>query len=252
MNMNDSGIRRHAVNLVLEDDSHSPPQTSKTTQVSPPTNTVEPACQEPSDSHPASQYITRLPKLEVSKYSGDPLNWKSFWDCFESAIDLNPYLSVVQKLNYLRTQLETVSSRLGYVLLRPLPVLQSCNIVSSLLSVAVNHDSDEQDLQRFWAVEEAGVMTYSSDKTFLEQYSSTHITRQDDGSYSAMFPWKDDRPPLPDNYTVCQERTQSLVHRLAQMPGMLQTYDNILKEQVSRGFIEQVIPDGNSAAHTTR
>ena len=145
-----------------------------------------------------------------------------------------------------------VSSRLGYVLLRPLPVLQSCNIVSSLLSVAVNHDSDEQDLQRFWAVEEARVMTYSSDKTFLEQYSSTHITRQDDGSYSAMFPWKDDRPPLPDNYTVCQGRTQSLVHRLAQMPGMLQTYDNILKVQVSRGFIEQAIPDGNSAAHTTR
>ena len=97
----------HTPSTLPSSDSHSPSQTSKTTQVSPPTNTVEPARQEPSDSHPASQYITRLPKLEVSKYSGDPLNWQSFWDCFESAIDLNPNLSVVQKLNYLRTQLES-------------------------------------------------------------------------------------------------------------------------------------------------
>jgi len=142
-----------------------------------------------------------------------------------------------------------VSSRLGYVLSGPLPVLQSSNIVSSLLSVTVNHDLAEQDLQRFWAVEDAGVITNTPDKTFLKQYSNTHITRQADGSYSAMFPWKDNHPPLPDNFTMCQGRTQSLVHRLAQTAGMLQTYDSILQEQVNHGFIERVTSKENNATH---
>ena len=42
----------------------------------------------------------------MPKYSGDPLNWQTFWDCFESAIHLNSNLSGVQKLSYLRAQLE--------------------------------------------------------------------------------------------------------------------------------------------------
>ena len=51
-------------------------------------------------------FRTRLPKVEVVKYSGDPLNWQTFWDCFELAIHLNSNLSGLQKLSYLRAQLE--------------------------------------------------------------------------------------------------------------------------------------------------
>jgi len=94
--------------------------------------------------------------------------------------------------------------------------------------------SDEKSLKKFWAVKDARVNLNSSNKTFL-QHSSTHITRQEDQSYSATYvPRKDDHPPLPDSYDVCQKRTQSLVHRIEQMPGMLQTSDSILKEQFSR------------------
>jgi len=56
-------------------------------------DTVEAIHQEPSDSHPTPQYVTKLPKLKVAKYGGDPLNWQSFWDCFESPIDLKSHLS---------------------------------------------------------------------------------------------------------------------------------------------------------------
>ena len=55
--------------------------------------------------------VMQLPKLEVPKYSGDPLNWQSFWDCFESAIHFNLNLSGVQKLSYLRAQLEGDAAR---------------------------------------------------------------------------------------------------------------------------------------------
>jgi len=142
-----------------------------------------------------------------------------------------------------------VSSRLGYVLSGPLPVHRAYNSVSNFLNLAVSHDTDVKDLQRFWEIEDTGVTAKLSDQTFLEEYCDSHIIRQEDGSYCASFPWRDNHPPLPNNYFVCQGRTRSLVHRLAQTPGMLLTYDRILKEQVDRGFIERVTPDGNSTTH---
>ena len=97
-------------------------------------------------------------------------------------------------------------------------------------------------------MEDVGVTTSPQDKTFLEQYSNSHLTRLEYGSYSTKFPWKDDHPPPPSNYFICEGRARSLVHRLAQTAGMLQTYDNILKEQVDRGFIEEVTPTDSSTA----
>ena len=39
-------------------------------------------------------------------YTGDPLLCQSIWDCFYAAIYLNPTLTRVQKLTYLRAQLQ--------------------------------------------------------------------------------------------------------------------------------------------------
>ena len=60
----------------------------------------------------SSSYATsRLPKLSIPTFTGDPLNWQSFWDCFDSAVNSNPTLSNVQKLSYLRAQLQGDASR---------------------------------------------------------------------------------------------------------------------------------------------
>lgn len=49
---------------------------------------------------------SRLPKLTLPSFSGNPLEWQSFWDSFSVAIHLNPNLSGVQKFNYLKAQLQ--------------------------------------------------------------------------------------------------------------------------------------------------
>ena len=60
----------------------------------------------------SSSYTTsRLPKLSIPTFTGDPLTWQSFWDCFDSAVNSNPVLSDVQKLSYLRAQLQGDASR---------------------------------------------------------------------------------------------------------------------------------------------
>jgi len=46
------------------------------------------------------------------------------------------------------------------------------------------------------------------------------ITYQQNGSYSLKFPWKENHPPLPTNYNVCNRRMRSLARRLAQTPDL--------------------------------
>ena len=53
-----------------------------------------------------AQEMTRLPKLSIPLFFGDILERKSFWDCFETAVHNNPPLSGVEKLKYLRAQLQ--------------------------------------------------------------------------------------------------------------------------------------------------
>ena len=47
---------------------------------------------------------SRLPKLELPTFSGDPLSWR--WDSFDAAVNNNPTLSPIYKFNYLKAQLQ--------------------------------------------------------------------------------------------------------------------------------------------------
>ena len=64
----------------------------------------------------------RWPKLSVSVFNGDILQWQTFWDSFESTIHLNVDLTDVQKFSYLKTQIEANAARTidGYIYRTPL------------------------------------------------------------------------------------------------------------------------------------
>ncbi|XP_065883974.1 uncharacterized protein [Dysidea avara] len=146
-----------------------------------------------------------------------------------------------------------MSSKLGYLLsgLALLPRPPSASVNS--LHVITGHHQEECDLLRFWQIEDTAITQTEpdqSDARFLQSYFVSHISRLTDGTYCAGFPWRGEHPPLPDNLEVCQRRTRSLAHRLAKSPGLLQTYDGILKEQLNRGFIELVTEaDKSSPSH---
>ena len=48
----------------------------------------------------------KLPKLTLKKYNGDPLQYQTFWDSFESAVHNNAALDDISKFNYLKGLLE--------------------------------------------------------------------------------------------------------------------------------------------------
>ena len=58
-----------------------------------------------------SQNASRLPKLTLPIFGGDPSKWQTFWDSFDSAVHSNNVLTNVQKLNYLRAHLEGEAAR---------------------------------------------------------------------------------------------------------------------------------------------
>jgi len=80
-----------------------------TQRLNPSTSAVTPP--QRTDSHtvpssvPVHEHVTRLPTLDLLRFTGNPLLWQLFWDCFEAAVHNNPSLSEVQKLSYLHTQL---------------------------------------------------------------------------------------------------------------------------------------------------
>ena len=59
----------------------------------------------------SSQSVSRLPKLSLPTFNGDPLSWQTFWDSFVAAVDSSPVLSGVQKFTYLRAQLQGEAAR---------------------------------------------------------------------------------------------------------------------------------------------
>ena len=53
----------------------------------------------------------RLPKIELPKFNGNITKFRSFWESYESSVDLNPSLSTIDKFNYLRASLEGSAAR---------------------------------------------------------------------------------------------------------------------------------------------
>ena len=134
-----------------------------------------------------------------------------------------------------------VQSKLGYLLSGPVSTYPQSSI-AGLFHVSMLSIKEVPNIEQFWNVEAAGTTPSKEDpgKQFLRSYIQSSIICQPDGSYSLRFPWKENHPPLPSNYRVCERRTRSLARRLAHTPDILQTYSEIISEQKSRGFIEQV------------
>ena len=76
------------------------------TQSSTPQVSLQPATVQstPSFNTHTKQNTSRLPKLSLPTFNGNPLQWQTFWDSFNAAVHSNSHLSGVEKFNYLKAQ----------------------------------------------------------------------------------------------------------------------------------------------------
>ena len=53
----------------------------------------------------------KLPTIHMKSFNGDPLQWLTFWDSFNAAINMNDELSPIEKMTYLTGLLEGDAAR---------------------------------------------------------------------------------------------------------------------------------------------
>jgi len=101
------------------------------------------------------------------------------------------------------------------------------------------------DVERFWKLESIGITPEVDEITGtneMKTYMATCVSLKDN-QYSVKLLWKEDHPPLPSNYDVSVRRTHSMVKHLRRDPFLFRKYDDIINEQLERGFIEAVDED---------
>ncbi|XP_064107947.1 uncharacterized protein LOC135216505 [Macrobrachium nipponense] len=79
------------------------------------------------------------------------------------------------------------------------------------------------------------------DKFALEEFKNS--INMVEGLYEVSLPWKDYKKQLPTNLALSRKRLNSTIHKLKQTNKYLEIYDQIIKEQLSLGFIETVQED---------
>ena len=98
-----------------------------------------------------------------------------------------------------------IQPKLGYLLSRPLSTCPQ-SATAGLFHVSMLSIKEVPNIEQFWNMEAAGTTPSKEDpgKQFLRSYIQSSIICQPDGLYSLTFPWKENRPPLPSNYNVCE------------------------------------------------
>ena len=62
----------------------------------------------PSASVSSGASVSRLPKIELPTFKGDPLKWQGFWDQFKISIHENERINDIDRFNFLKKYLEKI------------------------------------------------------------------------------------------------------------------------------------------------
>lgn len=186
---------------------------------------------------PCREAAAKLPYLQGIVLAHPP-GPASYFDV-DILVGADYYWSIV-KDKVIRGQGPTaVSSRLGYLLSSPMPNAFLRDPSPNILPVFSVLLLESFDLTRFWSLESMGIQFDDKQVDVAAEYQKNCIEFKD-GQYTAQLFWKDSHPELLSNYHLCEKRTRQTIKRLALNPLKLKCYDSIIKDQISRGFVEKV------------
>ena len=140
-----------------------------------------------------------------------------------------------------------VNSKLGWLLSGPLNDSATPTDVQSNLIISgkseINYGTRDEEhnlvgtLKKFWETETIGI--HQPEDTVQSDEFTKHVYRQGD-RYEVSLPWKEEHLPIPNNYELSSNRLRSMHFKLQNKPELLMEYDQIIKEQLSSGIVEEV------------
>jgi hypothetical protein len=135
-----------------------------------------------------------------------------------------------------------VKTTLGWVLSGPVETTGHLKSTASLITThtlraeGVTNQELNTTLKTFWDLESLGILERGD--PVLDHFTST--IQMKCRRYEVALPWREHHSPLPDNYDLSYQRLHGLLRRLKQKPAILQEYDSIIRDQLSKGIVEQV------------
>ena len=118
----------------------------------------------------------------------------------------------------------------------------SVNLISSdvtvmkIQSYVTEEKNLSNELHKFWDLDTIGIKENESSvyDTFMESITF------DKGRYQLELPFKENHALLSDNYNLSLKRLKKLKSRLSNDVELLKDYDNVFREQLKLGIIEEV------------
>ncbi|KAL9987043.1 hypothetical protein ACROYT_G001278 [Oculina patagonica] len=95
-------------------------------------------------------------------------------------------------------------------------------------------------VRRYWDIEEPKeTLVVRPDEKFAKDTVSNSLSFTD-GHYVVGMPWKQDRPSLPDNYSMALSRLQCTEKKLKRSPELGEAYKKVLQTYQEKGYIHKV------------
>ena len=91
------------------------------------------------------------------------------------------------------------------------------------------------NLEDFWRLESIGIQespTENDDNVALNRFNET--LNYENGRYAVTWPWKRDRPDLPENHGLALGRLKSLINRIKGNPDLVEKYAEIIEDQLKQ------------------
>ena len=143
-----------------------------------------------------------------------------------------------------------IRTPLGWTLMGPMEKSdsQDChlnvNFVRSAEAVREDDDCLMHQLERFWAVENSGVIPDAKVSMSVEDKRALAIMEQsvklEDGHYQVALPWRQHPPFLPYNRSMAERRLQMLKNRLQRDSELCQNYKATMEQYLTMGHARRV------------
>ena len=195
-------------------------------------------------------------KLATDKHSSLRNMYLADYDleCAEKEIDIlvgaNHYWSFTSgRITRIENQLVALDTILGRVLsesFQPLHQIppDSVNVLSTHVLEMSSETSfiPDDKLEKFWSVESVRSNISIKECDFNTTKFMDKI-RFNGKRYTVPLPWKPNHELLPDNYTNCFKRLQTLLTGRGNSTELLENYDKKIKQQEIDGIIERIKHD---------
>ena len=137
----------------------------------------------------------------------------------------------------------------GSVFMTPAQSLMIARIGAEMVpnQIAEILEEEQEPVHKLWDLDTIGIDASNPiPEDILTQNHFLNTVEYKDGQYWVGLPWKLNCPELPSNYYQARGHLKNLLHKLKQKPGQLAIYNNIIEDQLQKGFIEEVPNPGNT------